>query len=92
MKCNEIKELMGGYMDGELDSQEVEETKQHLKDCSSCGREFSDMKSISASIRQTMPTARRNRLTSKYLVLLIPSTRLNPKNKNVRLVGLESPA
>jgi mycothiol system anti-sigma-R factor len=38
MNCEDVKEKYQLYLDGELDAAEVESFKQHIEQCSQCGR------------------------------------------------------
>lgn len=47
MKCNDLKERLSAYLDGELNSQETDAIFKHLDTCESCRQELDALESTS---------------------------------------------
>jgi hypothetical protein len=43
MKCHEMKDLLGAYLDGEISQQAKKEIYDHLVTCDACGREYQEL-------------------------------------------------
>jgi anti-sigma factor RsiW len=52
MTCDEIDELLHGYMDGELDAVTSRNVEDHLATCTSCTRELASFRDLRSSLRQ----------------------------------------
>ena len=52
MKCEDIYRYLCGYLDGELDSEEVKFVEEHLKRCQSCRRELRILETVSSMIHE----------------------------------------
>ncbi len=46
MKCNDIRELLAGYQDGELDRAQEEMVKKHLSECEQCRTEMARLDKV----------------------------------------------
>ncbi len=51
MKCDLPIELLSGYLDGELDSEQTRMVEEHLKACKVCRKELEDLKKLDGYIR-----------------------------------------
>jgi anti-sigma factor (TIGR02949 family) len=56
MNCNEISQLLGAYLDGELEETLRPEVEKHLGDCPDCRKEADAIADFSSLVRTTMPT------------------------------------
>ncbi len=52
MRCDEVLENLGAYLDGELDDKELESVREHLQECKSCLEEMGTLRSLIASVRR----------------------------------------
>ena len=48
MRCSEVKEKLNAFADHELDEKQSSEVQDHLKSCSACQQELSDILSVNA--------------------------------------------
>lgn len=55
--CNEIKELLSPYLDGELDAKETKLVKKHLGQCLNCRRELDNLRRLSVLIKSSYSTS-----------------------------------
>ena len=46
MTCDEIKELLAGYQDGELEACQQEAVQRHLAECETCRRELARLEKV----------------------------------------------
>jgi hypothetical protein len=46
MKCDEIKTLLNPYLDNEVAQADAELVKQHLRECSACAKEVSELRKV----------------------------------------------
>jgi len=46
MKCNDIRELLAGYQDGELDPTQEEMVREHLSECEQCRAELARLDKV----------------------------------------------
>ena len=53
MNCREIQTLIHGYVDGELDLTKSPEIEQHLQECPECARDYANLQSIRAAIKDS---------------------------------------
>jgi anti-sigma factor RsiW len=51
MRCNDTRELIGAYIDGELDLVRSLDIEGHLHECSICSREYENHRSLHRAIR-----------------------------------------
>lgn len=61
MTCPEYKDLMMGYLDGELDNEQKNRFEEHIKTCRNCSSEFEQfkkLKSITDSVALAEPEER----------------------------------
>ena len=56
MNCNEISQLLGAYLDGELEETLRPEVEKHLGDCPDCRKEADAIADFSSLVRTTLPT------------------------------------
>jgi len=52
MNCNETKEIIHGYLDGEVDPVRSIAVEQHLKDCAACAAAHRELQSLRTAIGQ----------------------------------------
>ena len=52
MNCAEIRTLLHGYVDGELDAANSLELERHLKTCAACAAEKNSLQSLDAALRK----------------------------------------
>jgi mycothiol system anti-sigma-R factor len=55
MNCEEIADLMDGYLDGELDALTSQKIEQHLRDCNKCEEGFEADTALAHAITQSAP-------------------------------------
>src|SRR6266403_595878 len=55
MNCQEIADLMDGYLDGELDALTSQKIEQHLRDCRKCEEAYEVETAIARAISQAAP-------------------------------------
>ena len=70
MNCQEARNLMNPYLDGELDLVSGFEIEAHLKDCQACAQAYDELRSLHsavsiAALRFQPPAALRNRVRSR---------------------------
>src|ERR1043165_3419315 len=51
MRCDDMQELIGPYLDGELGLLPSVEVERHLQDCAVCARECENHRALSAALR-----------------------------------------
>src|SRR5215471_7025865 len=51
MRCNDTRELIGAYVDGELDLVRSLDIEGHLHECSMCSREYQNHRLLQRAIR-----------------------------------------
>ena len=55
MNCQEIADLMDGYLDGELDALTSQKAEQHLRDCRKCEEAYEVETAMARAISQAAP-------------------------------------
>jgi hypothetical protein len=50
MSCSWEKDRLSGYLDGELDPVELEETERHLGECAECRQELDEIRSVAGLV------------------------------------------
>ena len=55
MNCEEIADLMDGYLDGQLDALTSQKIEQHLRDCNKCEEGFEADTALAHAITQSAP-------------------------------------
>src|SRR5262249_48005201 len=55
VNCEQTRNLIHGYVDGELDLVSSLEIEQHLRDCAACSEAHEGLQSLRASVRATAP-------------------------------------
>jgi anti-sigma factor (TIGR02949 family) len=55
MTCDEIRPLIGPYLDGELDPAAVQSVESHIAGCEACTRDLAEMRALSGAIRDELP-------------------------------------
>jgi mycothiol system anti-sigma-R factor len=55
MNCDEISQLLGAYLDDELEETLQPEVKKHLDECPDCRKEADGIANFSSFVRTTMP-------------------------------------
>lgn len=53
MNCQNIRELMNGYLDGELDLVNHLEIERHLNDCDACAKEYKNFQTLRSSLDES---------------------------------------
>lgn len=53
MSCEEVQDLLHGYMDGELDLVHTLDIERHLRDCSVCARIHAQQEALRSAIRDS---------------------------------------
>jgi len=71
VNCQEITDLMDGYLDGELDPITSQKIEQHLRDCRKCKQTYEAHTALARAISQGAPyykasTELRQRVQSSY--------------------------
>jgi hypothetical protein len=51
MKCDLPRELLSGYLDGELDREQKAEVEKHLRECERCRNELEELKQLDQQVR-----------------------------------------
>jgi anti-sigma factor RsiW len=51
MECNQMRELITAYSDGELDAQQRAEAERHLGDCAECSQSLKTISALKAAMR-----------------------------------------
>lgn len=51
MKCDLPRELLSGYLDGELDSERKKQVEKHLKGCERCRHELAELRQLDQQVR-----------------------------------------
>lgn len=55
MECEEVRGLVHGYLDGELDLVKSLEVERHMRECEECGREYRGQTSLRLAINRNIP-------------------------------------
>lgn len=55
MNCNERKESISAFLDGELKGKALGDLKEHLEDCSECRSYLNDLKAVSLAVKEILP-------------------------------------
>ena len=58
MNCEEIADLMDGYLDGELDTLTSQKIEQHLRECHKCEEAFEADTALAHAISTSAPITR----------------------------------
>lgn len=71
MNCQEVRTLIDGYVDGELDPIRNREVEQHFRSCPACSSVFNSHQALRRALRtgalyRTAPPALRNRVRSSF--------------------------
>jgi anti-sigma factor RsiW len=69
--CDEARELVSGYLDGEIDLRTQAEIDHHLQNCQACTREFLSQRGVHAAIqnaqlRRVAPSSLKRRLRHEF--------------------------
>jgi len=56
MNCDEVNQLLGAFLDGELEDTLRPEVQKHLDDCLDCRKEADQVANFSSFVRTNMPT------------------------------------
>ncbi len=67
MRCSEVKEKLNAFADHELDENQSSEVQDHLKTCSACQQELSDILSVNAFLNDFEVDAVSDSLVNKVL-------------------------
>src|SRR5262249_51903249 len=52
MRCNDTRELIGAYIDGELDLVRSLDIEGHIQECSMCSRDYQNQRTLHRAIRE----------------------------------------
>lgn len=52
-QCDEVKELLSPYFDGELDEKDTKIVKKHLGQCLTCRRQLAEIRQLSSLIKSS---------------------------------------
>ena len=55
MTCDEIRPLIGRYLDGELDPAAMQSVESHIAGCEACTRDLAEMRALSGAIDDELP-------------------------------------
>lgn len=55
MECEDVRGLVHGYLDGELDLVKSLEVERHMRECEECGREYREQTSLRLAINRNIP-------------------------------------
>ena len=55
MNCQEVQDLLHGYLDGELDLVHTLDIERHLRDCSACARVHAQQQALRSALRDSAP-------------------------------------
>jgi anti-sigma factor (TIGR02949 family) len=55
MRCQEARDLLHGYLDGELDLPGAMEIERHFEDCPECSRAYQNQRILRSAIRSNAP-------------------------------------
>ena len=53
MTCEAVREMLGAYLDGELDANAEFQMRNHLADCEECTKAYHRLQSLRQAIRDT---------------------------------------
>ena len=53
MNCDNVREMLDSYQDGELDLANHLEIERHLEDCVACSREYKNRQALKASFDES---------------------------------------
>ena len=53
-RCEDIRDRIGAWMDGELSRSGAEEVRVHLESCSACGEERRQLEKLQASLKAVL--------------------------------------
>jgi anti-sigma factor RsiW len=56
MTCDEIRAMIGPWLDGELEPADARAVERHVTTCEACAREMADLRALSGAIRDEMPS------------------------------------
>jgi anti-sigma factor RsiW len=85
MNCEEARQLIDGYADGELDLRTSLDVEQHLKQCPSCAREHESRVVLRAALKDKLPyyeasATLRKRVHSSTRAAIRAETRSQPRS------------
>ena len=55
MECEDVRGLVHGYLDGELDLVKSLEVERHMRECEECGRELREQTALRLAINRDLP-------------------------------------
>ena len=84
MECNQMRELISAYADGELDAQQRAQAERHLGDCTECSRALEDISAMKTAMRNdvllfNVPGALRKKIESMVAKAADPPAHAKPK-------------
>src|SRR5947207_4620473 len=96
MNCDEVRKLMDGYLDGELDPVTSQKVDQHLRDCRKCEQTYEVDTVLSHAISQAAPyykapTELRERIHASLGDAIIASTIADTARENQFLARRTKP-
>lgn len=89
MRCDEIQELIGAYVDGELPQETAVRMERHLLRCAACSYEARTMEQTRALLQEAIPAselspAYREKAAARLLDMLAPHLRPEPEPASAR--------
>lgn len=66
MACQDYKDLMMGFLDEELDSEQIKQFQAHIEQCPSCAEELEDFKKLKAVTDQINLVEPEDRIWQQY--------------------------
>ncbi len=87
MTCDETRELLNGFVDGEFDLRTQAEIDRHVRGCNGCTREFEGLRAlraafVSADLRYSAPVTLRERVRA----ITSPAAPQHSENRPARLM------
>jgi anti-sigma factor RsiW len=84
MECNQMKELISAYADGELDAQQRAQAERHLGECENCSQSLKAISAMKVAMRNdvllfNVPGALRKKIESMVAKAADPPAHAKPK-------------
>jgi anti-sigma factor RsiW len=89
MRCDEIQELIGHYVDGDLPEETMKRLDRHLLRCPACAYEARAMEQTRTLLQDAIPPAElspafREKAAARLLDALAPHLRSEPETETAR--------
>jgi anti-sigma factor RsiW len=84
MECNQMREMISAYVDGELDAAQRKEAERHLVNCAGCSQVFQSISALTTAMRDdtllyNVPGALRKKIESLVNKAADPSGHAKPR-------------